>query len=401
MSITDNDVRSGGSVNRRRRRVEFGPYVFDLQSRSLSAGSRAIDLPDRAARVLCALVKRPNQIVRKSELMEAAWGNVAVSEQSLTEAAFLIRRAVGDDPRSPAYIETVRGRGLRFIATVRLVDQANEVWPEGRARNPARKRAWRRLLGVGCSIAATGVTIWATSGSHRSYAPVPPWAREEVSTTLDSAPERAPGRFAVSPDGTHIVYPSGRVFVVRRVDGIAERQIDFSRTFRPPVFSPDGRQIAWVGSERVAQLELARTGASRGHVTVWIYDVASRASRELCSNAQAQSLGRLGAGSRPVWLSAERLLVSTERGLVEIDQACHEQGVRVATENEWIADAAFSARRGLVAIEVRDSHSPTGSVPARTPRVELVDLESGLRGPLCVWRRPTEIQSRRAVRRCW
>ena len=53
----------------------------------------------KAFRVLLHLLKNPGRLISKEELINAAWGDIAVTENSLTRNIALLRRLLDDDPR--------------------------------------------------------------------------------------------------------------------------------------------------------------------------------------------------------------------------------------------------------------------------------------------------------------
>jgi DNA-binding winged helix-turn-helix (wHTH) protein len=75
-------------------------------------------LPPKALALLEYLVGRPSAVVSRAELLAAVWGDSTVTDHSLTEAIRILRRALGDDPRRPRYIQTVHKRGYRLVAEV-------------------------------------------------------------------------------------------------------------------------------------------------------------------------------------------------------------------------------------------------------------------------------------------
>ena len=74
----------------------------------------------KAFRVLLMLLRNPNKLIAKEELLTGVWGDTAVTENSLTRNIALLRRLLGDDPREPRFIETVSGVGYRFLCSVEV-----------------------------------------------------------------------------------------------------------------------------------------------------------------------------------------------------------------------------------------------------------------------------------------
>lgn len=77
----------------------------------------------KAFRVLLILIQNPNKLIAKEELLNAVWGETAVTENSLARNIALLRRLLGDDPREPGFIETVSSIGYRFICPVEVAEE--------------------------------------------------------------------------------------------------------------------------------------------------------------------------------------------------------------------------------------------------------------------------------------
>jgi len=96
----------------------FGGFQLDEGARRLALGNEPVALPDRQLDILLLLVSRHGQIVSKDELIEAAWKDVAVGDNSLEQAISSLRRKLGMAPDGSQYIETAARRGYRFVAPV-------------------------------------------------------------------------------------------------------------------------------------------------------------------------------------------------------------------------------------------------------------------------------------------
>src|SRR5262247_3108447 len=96
----------------------FGPFRLDRRDERLWRGSEAIPLPPKTFAVLCCLVTQAGRLVTKDALLEAVWPETVVREAVVTVAMRTLRRVLGDPARTPRFIETVHGRGYRFIAPV-------------------------------------------------------------------------------------------------------------------------------------------------------------------------------------------------------------------------------------------------------------------------------------------
>jgi DNA-binding winged helix-turn-helix (wHTH) protein len=98
------------------RRLTFGDFSLDLATARLWCGNEVVALTPKAFGVLRRLVEDGGQLVSKDELLKAGWANTHVSDGVLKVIILEIRRALGDDPAAPQFIETVPRRGYRFIA---------------------------------------------------------------------------------------------------------------------------------------------------------------------------------------------------------------------------------------------------------------------------------------------
>ena len=75
-------------------------------------------MSDRHVAILAALVASPGEVLSKDALIEAAWNDVAVGDNSLEQAISSLRRTLGTQDDGSPYIETLARRGYRFTAPV-------------------------------------------------------------------------------------------------------------------------------------------------------------------------------------------------------------------------------------------------------------------------------------------
>jgi len=294
------------------RLVGFGSFVFDLDSCELHRGTQRVVLADRAARVLSALLEQPGHLVRKDELLEEGWGDTIVSEQSLTEAVFLIRQALGDSSRSPQYLETVRGRGFRFLAEVRPVGTRNTPSSPGRGWDTGRHP---RLV----AIAAVGALIAPASASWS-----PPLA-EVVATVFefDEGVQAYPSSLAVAPNGRHVAYRADRHLVVQSLTTGDRYTVPDTDAFPGHVFfSSDSRSLGWVNLT-AESLEAHRQQLSprRQVWTLWSHEIGQDTSAPLCGGAF-----RVEGRGDGAWIPDGRIIVAAGwSGLHEFGPDCATQ----------------------------------------------------------------------------
>jgi TolB-like protein len=102
--------------------------TLDIGARELRRGPTRIALPAQPFAILCLLLERPGEVVRREEICSRLWpdGTFVDFEHSLNAAVKRLRAALGDDAVEPKFIETIPRRGYRWmnpsaLRSVRLV----------------------------------------------------------------------------------------------------------------------------------------------------------------------------------------------------------------------------------------------------------------------------------------
>ncbi|MEW6125463.1 MAG: winged helix-turn-helix domain-containing protein [Acidobacteriota bacterium] len=104
-----------------RRLYEFGDFRLDLAERALLRQGEAVALTPKVFDLLTLLVENRGRLMEKDELLKTLWPNSFIEEANLNVNVSALRRALGERPNAPQYIETVAKRGYRFVATVKEV----------------------------------------------------------------------------------------------------------------------------------------------------------------------------------------------------------------------------------------------------------------------------------------
>src|SRR5215208_6705487 len=102
-----------------RHLYEFGPFRLDTSERLLLRDGVRVPLTDKAFDTPVALVRRAGRLASKEDLLAEVWPGDFVEGNNLDKSISTIRQALGEKPSAPEYVETVRGRGYRFVARVR------------------------------------------------------------------------------------------------------------------------------------------------------------------------------------------------------------------------------------------------------------------------------------------
>jgi len=233
-----------GSPGARAALVRFGPFELDLQGEQLRRNGARIRIQQQPFLLLATLVESPGEIVTREELRERLWpdGTFVDFEHGLNTAVKKIRLALHDSTDRPRYVETVRGRGYRFLAPVTRVDghgadTAGPTVPSGRSR-----KLWLVVAGAAGAVV---VLVVAMVGSRRTEGPSAP---QVVPLTSYPGQEYEP---TFSPDGSHVAFVWRRDgaddIYVQPVDVPQPRPLaDAPEIEHSPAWSPDGRWIAFI-----------------------------------------------------------------------------------------------------------------------------------------------------------
>jgi TolB-like protein/DNA-binding winged helix-turn-helix (wHTH) protein/Tfp pilus assembly protein PilF len=111
-----------------KRVIRFDGWKVDFQSGEISKDGATHRLQDQPLQILDELVRQPGEVVTREQLIARLWPTGVVEfDTGLNSAMRKLRSALGDEPDSPRYIETLPRKGYRFIG--KLVDEADDTIP--------------------------------------------------------------------------------------------------------------------------------------------------------------------------------------------------------------------------------------------------------------------------------
>lgn len=98
----------------------FGQFRVDLQREELFKEGSRVRVPSKVFQVLLALVERPGEIVTREALRARLWpGGMFVNyDANVNTTVNKLRRALGDSPEKPMYVETIPRQGYCFLGHV-------------------------------------------------------------------------------------------------------------------------------------------------------------------------------------------------------------------------------------------------------------------------------------------
>ncbi|MGH7746017.1 MAG: winged helix-turn-helix domain-containing protein, partial [Candidatus Dormibacteria bacterium] len=145
--------------------VRFEDFELDLHAYQVRRSGRTLKLERIPMEVLFLLVERRGQLVTREEIIEKLWGKSVFldTDNAINTAIRKIRRVLNDDPEQPRFVQTVTGRGYRFIGQVPEVGgppvAAVSAVQEQPAPSPQARAGPGKRWGVIAAAAVTALVL--------------------------------------------------------------------------------------------------------------------------------------------------------------------------------------------------------------------------------------------------
>lgn len=212
-----------------RRLLRFEQFEFSPLELWLQRGDERTVLQPKVAQTLEILADRHGRLVTKEELFDLLWPAAIVNEEALTQLVRKLRKALGDDPHLPRFIETIPKRGYRFFPDVTVGSE-----PGGPRFESPRELAVNDIASVGTGAPETPPA--------RAGARLP--TRRWVLLTAAFAAVGAAALLAA-----RLVRPSPTPALA--IGRYSVRHLTFSSDWKKqdPCFSPDTRFVAYAAND--------------------------------------------------------------------------------------------------------------------------------------------------------
>lgn len=118
-------------------RLKSGEVELDLGRYELRRMGRRVKLEKKPMELLILLVRRREQLVTRADIVSKLWQSDLFidTERNINNIIRKIRTALGDDPAKPRFLETVVGKGYRFIGPVRVISPLHPSEDSGATNN--------------------------------------------------------------------------------------------------------------------------------------------------------------------------------------------------------------------------------------------------------------------------
>ena len=238
--------------------IKFREFELDRDRYELRRNGRAVKLEKMPMELLILLAAKKGHLVTRQEIIECLWGREVYidSEHGINTVIRKLRQALRDDPEKPRFVETVTGKGYRFIAQTMVVEEplvespveemaAAPVTEEKRVETPVSKktaspaekappRSWWWLFWGGMALAgAAGAAVWFLSR------PQPlPRITEYAQITQDGS-----RKWLIGTDGSRLYFNSAPTYEPFEIGVAGGDSTRISIGMKAPVLSsvsPDG-----------------------------------------------------------------------------------------------------------------------------------------------------------------
>ena len=147
---------------------EFGPFRLEVKERRLLRNGQTVQLRAKVFDTLRVLVENHGRLVGKDDLMKAIWPDAVVEEGNLAHNLTVLRKALDDKETGKQHVETVPGQGYRFIANVRVAENAEEAATTRQAA-PQPTESWEQRLEAARAALASKCIVTPTEDGVRGH----------------------------------------------------------------------------------------------------------------------------------------------------------------------------------------------------------------------------------------
>jgi DNA-binding winged helix-turn-helix (wHTH) protein/tetratricopeptide (TPR) repeat protein len=147
--------------------VKFDDFELDLRAYQLRRSGHALKLERVPMEVLLLLARRPGELVTRQEIIEKLWGRNVVldTDNAINTAIRKIRQVLEDDSEHPRLVQTITGKGYRFIGRISEVDGPPVASAPTEVRTARGKPRW---LIVAAAVAVAAIAAAGYFYSHRT-----------------------------------------------------------------------------------------------------------------------------------------------------------------------------------------------------------------------------------------
>jgi TolB-like protein/DNA-binding winged helix-turn-helix (wHTH) protein/Tfp pilus assembly protein PilF len=168
---------------------EFAGFRLEARNHKLyrKDSGELVHLTPKVAELLTLFVQSRGRLLTKDEIMDTVWTGLIVEESNLSQTIFLLRKALGDDPKEPHFVLTIPNRGYQFISAVNETNAEDPI-PNGDVISsppldaPARPQQRRLVFSRKALWAAIPLVLFAVAAIYWFYSAANPPSLSEIRT---------------------------------------------------------------------------------------------------------------------------------------------------------------------------------------------------------------------------
>jgi DNA-binding winged helix-turn-helix (wHTH) protein/tetratricopeptide (TPR) repeat protein len=203
----------------------LGDWTVHPERNLLESSGGSQRLEPKAMDTLLLLAARAGEVVTKDELIDGVWEGRIISEGTMTNTVAELRSALGDNARSPQYIETIPKRGYRLLCPVVPVGEIPAGGGVAAAQLHPRRLRWivpGALLAAVVAAAVAAAVLARSRPLDARVVLVSTFANRTGDTALDQPAALARDRIAseLSASGMARPFPAGEEQATATLDGL-------------------------------------------------------------------------------------------------------------------------------------------------------------------------------------
>lgn len=293
-------------------KYQINEIIFDDLNQHLIIDDKEIKLGNKSHKLLSYFIQNKTTLVTRDNLIDNIWQQDFVSNSTITNQIFELRKLLGDNPKQPTFLKTIPQLGYQFIASVTPVyskDQAITTLDSLPSREiiltATLSPSVKRYLLLSITLLMAFITFYLNSATKHDSSTLTPF--NLIPITHEKGQEWSP---ALSPGGNYLAYThrkSSQDFWQIHFKDI-KNNTSFQLTSLPvdhfsPIWSPDGNTLYFTkGGDDFCSIWQADISLGFNDVTY----------QEISSCGDISSMSPIAIDKQNEWLYFSKIINKTQ-----------------------------------------------------------------------------------------